>query len=520
MQIFLVSLALTYTISLYFLTNPLKHTRKFMVRRFINWFPLGMTYAFLYMGRYNLVVAKGALGDLMTKQDFGFISGVGFTVYACSLFFIGPLVDRVGGKKGILIGAIGSSMMNAAMAGVLYLYLNQTLKVNLVLAFSVLYGLNMLCQSFGAVSTIKVKSFWFHVRERGTFGAIFGTLISLGVYFAFDWGGAIADAVKLDQPATPTMTREALNYLFALNGRTIPALWLIFIVPSMILIAWALIDVILLKDTPDEAGFTKFETHDASHDDGHDRKYGYWELMKKIFTNKIILVIGVIELTSGILRNGVLQWYQIFAKETNLGVPQITSNWGFWGCITGIAGGFTAGWVSDRFFHSRRAPSAGMMQAIMLVCTALMVVFLGWQPLTEAFVPELASQHPLKSFVLEYRPIVVGICAVTMMMAVIGVHSIMSGTATADFGGRKAAATATGIADAFAYAGSAIQSFVIGMLATQSWSYWPMFLLPFTVLGLVFAIKMWNVLPPATRRYLEEVEKKQIGRHASKRPAS
>lgn len=161
-----------------------------------------------------------------------------------------------------------------------------------------------------------------------------------------------------------------------------------------------------------------------------------------------------------------------------------------------------------------------MMQAIMLVCTALMVVFLGWQPLTEAFVPELASQHPLKSFVLEYRPIVVGICAVTMMMAVIGVHSIMSGTATADFGGRKAAATATGIADAFAYAGSAIQSFVIGMLATQSWSYWPMFLLPFTVLGLVFAIKMWNVLPPATRRYLEEVEKKQIGRHASKRPAS
>ena len=38
---------------------------------------------------------------------------------------------------------------------------------------------------------LKVKAYWFHVRERGVFGAIFGTLISFGVYFAFDWGQAI-----------------------------------------------------------------------------------------------------------------------------------------------------------------------------------------------------------------------------------------------------------------------------------------------------------------------------------------
>ncbi|MCE9619937.1 MAG: MFS transporter [Planctomycetes bacterium] len=508
MQLFLVSLCLTYIIVLYFLTNPLHHTRKFMVRRFVNWFPLGMTYAFLYMGRYNLVVAKGALGDLMTKEDFGFISGVGFTVYAVALFFIGPLVDKIGGKNGILLGAIGSSLMNALMAGVLYLFLHGTLKVNLVLAFSILYGLNMLFQSFGAVSTIKVKSFWFHVRERGTFGAIFGTLISLGVYFAFDWGGAIADAVKIDQPATPTKVRELLNYMFALDGRTIPALWLIFVIPALIMVVWALIDLVLLRDSPDTAGFTDFKTDDASSDEVHDKKYRYFEVMKKIFTNKIIMTIGVIELTSGILRNGILQWYQIFAKETGLGVPNITSNWGFWGCVTGIAGGFAAGVISDKLFHSRRAPSAGLMQAIMLVCTAVMIACLTLQPLNAAAAP---GDSALLAWFLEYRSMVLGICAVTMMMAVIGVHSIMSGTATADFGGKKAAATATGIADACAYVGSAIQSFVIGILATKSWSYWPMFLLPFTIVGLIFAIKMWDVLPAATRRYLAEVEKKHVG---------
>ena len=296
--------------------------------------------------------------------------------------------------------------------------------------------------------------------------------------------------------------------MFALDGRTIPAFWLIFAIPSMIMLVWAFIDVVLLKDTPDQAGFNNFQTHDASHDDAHDKKYGYWELMRKIFTNKIILVIGVIEFTSGVLRNGIMQWYQTFAKETGLGVPQITTNWGFWGCITGIAGGFTAGFFSDKFFNSRRAPSAGFMQIIMLISTALMIVCLTVQPLKAVATPE--DSYVLKLF-LEYRMLVIGISAVTIMMAVIGVHSIMSGTATADFGGRKAAATATGIADSFAYAGSAMQAFVIGYLATESWSYWPMFLLPFTVLGLVFAIKMWNVVPPATKRYLEEVEKKKLG---------
>jgi MFS transporter, OPA family, glycerol-3-phosphate transporter len=40
----------------------LGHTEAFRKRRFWNWFPLGMTYAFLYMGRYNLTVAKNGIG--------------------------------------------------------------------------------------------------------------------------------------------------------------------------------------------------------------------------------------------------------------------------------------------------------------------------------------------------------------------------------------------------------------------------------------------------------------------------
>lgn len=79
---------------LYFMNNPLRHGVWFMVRRFINWFPLGMTYAFLYMGRYNLQVAKNSLGDLMTKDQFGIIFAAGTATYAFSFLVNGPLVDK------------------------------------------------------------------------------------------------------------------------------------------------------------------------------------------------------------------------------------------------------------------------------------------------------------------------------------------------------------------------------------------------------------------------------------------
>src|SRR5271169_4682212 len=96
-------------IAFYFLSNPLRHSGWFTIRRFINWFPLGMTYSFLYMGRYNLNVSKNALGSLMSNRDFGLIFAAGTLTYAFSFVINGPLVDKIGGKKGIIIAALGAA---------------------------------------------------------------------------------------------------------------------------------------------------------------------------------------------------------------------------------------------------------------------------------------------------------------------------------------------------------------------------------------------------------------------------
>jgi OPA family glycerol-3-phosphate transporter-like MFS transporter len=481
-----VTATLALVITLYFRRNPLGHSKAFMWRRFVNWFPLGMTYAFLYMARYNLNVSKNALGSAMTKEQFGVIFGIGTFVYGFSFLINGPLVDKIGGKKGIVIAALGSCLANIAMGVVTFLFLKQQLTGNLVVIFSILYGLNMFFQSYGAVSIIKVKAYWFHVRERGVFGAIFGTLISFGVYFAFEWCQAIVDAATLKAPETVTAFRETIQTVFAIQTGTTDAIWLVFFIPAVILIFWAMIDMWLIKDTPGEANFEDFDVHDASSDE-MDKDFSMGELLKKIFTNPVMLTIALVEFTSGVIRNGVLQWYFIFAKEIpQVGAEFFHDHWGTLLCFTGIAGGFLGGWMSDHLFHSRRGPPAAIFAGIMAVLFTIMV------------------------FTLKTHPIVVGTCAVLISLCVIGVHSLMSGTAAADFGGRKATATASGITDGFVYLGSGIQSVSLGYLVTQDWSYWPMFLGPFAALGVFFAARIWKQLPAATKRYLLHVEKVQI----------
>ena len=105
-------------------------------------------------------------------------------------------------------------------------------------------------------------------------------------------------------------------------------------------------------------------------------------------------------------------------------------------------------------------------------------------------------------------PFIVGLAALLITTAVIGVHSLISGTAAADFGGRKATATCSGIVDGFVYLGTGVQSVSLGYLTGHSWFWWPTFLMPFALLGGFLALKIWHELPAATRKYIAEVEEK------------
>jgi len=204
-----------------------------------------------------------------------------------------------------------------------------------------------------------------------------------------------------------------------------------------------------------------------------------------VFASPLMLMIAVIGLTSGVMRNGIMTWYFIFAAQVKqTGAEFILQNWGLLLCFFGIVGGFAGGLISDKYYQSRRGPPVAILCGFMFLMALLMALYLFSSPL------------------------VVGFAALLITTAVIGVHSLMSGTAAADFGGRKATATCSGIVDGFVYLGTGLQSVSLGYLTGQSWLWWPTFLMPFALLGGYLALKIWNELPAATQKYITEVEEK------------
>jgi OPA family glycerol-3-phosphate transporter-like MFS transporter len=96
-----------------------------------------------------------------------------------------------------------------------------------------------------------------------------------------------------------------------------------------------------------------------------------------------------------------------------------------------------------------------------------------------------------------------GWTVIFMSLCVIGVHGMLSGTASMDFGGKKNAGVAVGIIDGAVYAGTALQSLLLGKILPsgdaakdfQNWSNWPIALVPLSVAGLLLATRVWNAKP-------------------------
>ncbi|HEX2686520.1 MAG TPA: MFS transporter [Kofleriaceae bacterium] len=440
------------------------HTPGFLRRRTLNWLPLGLTYAFLYMGRYNMTVLKNVQG--ISQHDFGNIDFWGSLVYGVSFLVNGPFADRFGGRRTILLAAGGALVANTLIG---LLWITGRIDGHSTLLLGLLFSLNMYFQSFGAVSIVKVNASWFHLRERGTFGGIFGILISLGLYFAFDWGSRIALAgcpgcgAKGPPPAAD-----------------LPGLGWLFLVPAAILTLFWGLSFVFVRDTPAHAGLEDFDVADASSGEpsGHESSV---DVIVRMLRNPIILTIAIIELCSGFLRQGILKWSGDFAKGIGAAGSYVNVHWGMVSCIAGITGGMFAGVISDHLFHSRRPPVSTVLYLIMLVGSIALVPLLG-------------------------APVAVSWIIAFMAMAIIGVHGMLSGVASQDFGGRLHTGVAVGLIDGFVYLGTALQDQVYGGYGSllpekgtaaaklvSNWQAWPIAMVPVAVIGLLLSLRLWNV---------------------------
>ena len=443
----------------------LGHSIAFRRRRLLNWLPLGLTYSFLYFARYNI---KAFQGVGLTEMEYGTVFGVGTAVYGVAFLINGPLTDRWGGRATILISAGGAGIANLLMG---YMAATgNTFGLSVPVAFALAYGLNMYFQSFGAVSIVKVNAAWFHTRERGTFGGIFGILISLGLYFAFDVIGRIKASFEIQ--------------------------W-IFLVPAMMLFLFFVLSWLFVRNNPSETGHPDFDLGDATKHGEEEVKttFRVWlsqlgVVFKKLLSHPVILTIALIEMCSGFLRQAILQWGVDFGKGVGIGNTFVFENWGMVSCIAGITGGIFAGAISDHLFQSRRSPVSAVLYGIMLVGAI-------------AIIPLFAA------------PLAIGWVVAFMSMAIIAVHGMLTATASADFAGKRNVGVAVGIIDGFVYVGSSVQSFLYGAYLPASkirdandclvpnpeaakidnWSIWPYAMMPIALIGFLLTLRIWNAKP-------------------------
>ena len=94
--------------------KPPDHSDAFRRRRTANWLVLGLTYATMYMGRYNFGLVNKSLSDKygFDKTETGTIISIASAVYGLSAIFNGPIADRIGGRKAMLIGVSGATVFN------------------------------------------------------------------------------------------------------------------------------------------------------------------------------------------------------------------------------------------------------------------------------------------------------------------------------------------------------------------------------------------------------------------------
>ena len=147
--------------------------------------------------------------------------------------------------------------------------------------------------------------------------------------------------------------------------------------------------------------------------------------------------------------------------------------------LGGIAGGLLCGYLSDRVFQSRRPPVAFLFY----IGQILSLLILG-----NIAIPAVAA-------------FMIGFCC----MWIFGVHGMLSGTASMDFGGTKGAATVTGLLDGVQYLASGLTGFGLGYFLDRfGWGVWVYLLIPFSVIGAGLMLTLWNQTPQKNREYMSQ----------------
>ena len=368
-------------------------------------------YAIFYFVRKNIPLALPLMErDLhLPKADLGKILTFHDIVYGISKFLNGMLGDRSNARYFMALGLLMSAVTNV------FFGMNSTLGV--LIAFWVLNGW---FQGMGFPPCARVLSHWFSPRERGTFWGLWNTSHQVGL--------------------------AAILVLAGYLGEWLGWRW-IFYVPAAIAGAVALLVVERLRDTPASVGLPPVEVYsgekphhpEGAHQEAHQSREEFWGfLVRHVFKNPYIWCACISNFFIYVVRYGFVNWAPSYLQSRQISLAG--AGWMMAGFeVAGLLGSLVAGWLTDRFFGSRRGP---VCLLYMLATTACIFAF--WKLPSGS--PWMYSVMLLLVGFLIYGP------------------QFLVGVFTADLATRRAAASAIGMTGFFGYLSGVLSGWGLGKI--------------------------------------------------------
>ncbi|MBB2144769.1 glycerol-3-phosphate transporter [Pedobacter sp. LMG 31464] len=400
-------------------------------------------YAAYYFVRKNFSFAIPELQKLgFSKGELGLAASALSIAYGFSKFLMGNISDRSNARYFLSIGLVLSAFT------MIFMGLVPFATSSIAIMFGLLF-INGWFQGMGWPPCGRVVAHWYSVRERGTAmsvwnlahnlgGFLVGPLTVLGFELFADWHGKL--------------------YF-----------------PGMVAILFALVALLLVRDTPQSVGLPPIEEYNNDYPKSYDAKTQEQEFsakeifLKYVFNNRLLWYIAIANAFVYLVRNGIINWAPTFLQEAK-NYTQSEAAWASSGYeLAAIPGTLLCGIISDKVFKGRRAPVT-----IIYMAMTLIAVLVYWKSPESNHLVQNTSLLAIGFFI--YGPVML-----------IGVQAI-------DLVPKKAAGTAAGLTGLFGYfIGDLLANAALGRLVDkQGWDASFMVIAISCLVAIFFTSFTWN----------------------------
>ncbi|MDL2230273.1 glycerol-3-phosphate transporter [Alistipes sp. OttesenSCG-928-L06] len=399
-------------------------------------------YAGYYLVRKNFsLIMPDLVEQGFSKGELGIALSAVSIAYGLSKFLMGNVSDRSDARKFLTLGLLASAATMIFMG-------TSAFALSSIAVMFVLLFINGWFQGMGWPPCGRVMVHWFSRKERGVKMSIWNVAHNVG-------GGLVG--------------------LLGIAAMSIFGQWeakLYF--PALVAVGVAVVAWLLVRDTPQSCGLPPIEVYKndatSTYSEKDEKEFSAKQIFKDyVFNNRLLWMIAIANAFVYLVRYGVLDWVPTFLEEAK-GMDIKQTGWAYflyeW---AGIPGTLLCGWISDKLFKGRRAPSIVLFMALVLVA-----VIVYWKnPAGNIMVDNIAL---VAIGFLIYGPVML-----------IGVQAL-------DLVPKKAAGTAAGFTGLFGYLGGALFANIALGFVVDHWGWDGGFyiLIASCVLSILFSALTWK----------------------------